>query len=199
LFNQSLTVVNVGLPLFAESLTDQHVNVIDVEWRPTAAGVPRLTTTKSGADIDALNQQVIDIISRSRPQWVGMGIAKDVIPGYHDKLILHSGPPITWDRMCGPQRGAVMGALVYEGLASSEDDAAQMAANGDVEFSPCHHYQTVGPMAGVVSPSMPVFIIENQADGNRAYATQNEGLGKVLRYGAFGEEVFFTIKAKILP
>jgi hypothetical protein len=134
------------------------------------------------------------MIQKGRPHLVGMGVAKETISGYHDRLILHAGPPITWERMCGPQRGAVMGALVYEGLAKTEDEAAELAAGGEIEFAPCHHYHAVGPMAGIVSPSMPVFIVENKEYGNRAYATQNEGLGKVLRYGAFGDEVYRRLR-----
>lgn len=123
-----------------------------------------------------------------------MGIAREVIPGYHDRLILHAGPPITWERMCGPQRGAVMGALVYERLAKDEREAAELAGSGEIEFAPCHHYHSVGPMTGIISPSMPVFIVRNETFGNVAYATQNEGLGKVLRYGAYGPEVYERLR-----
>jgi hypothetical protein len=104
-------------------------------------------------------------------------------------MILHAGPPVTWDRMCGPQRGAVMGAAVYEGWAATYEEAAELAAAGEIAFDPCHHHHTVGPMAGIVSPSMPVFIVENETHGNLAYGTQNEGLGRVLRYGAYGDDV----------
>jgi hypothetical protein len=96
--------------------------------------------------------------------------------------------------MCGPTRGAVMGALIYEGLADTPEEAARLAASGEVEFAPCHHYGAVGPMAGIISPSMPVFIVRNDATGHVAYATQNEGLGKVLRYGAFSPEVIRRLK-----
>jgi hypothetical protein len=96
--------------------------------------------------------------------------------------------------MCGPQRGAVMGALIYEGLAVEEAEAEKLAASGRIEYSPCHHHHSVGPMAGVVSASMPVFIIENKAFDNRAFCTQNEGLGKVLRYGGMGPEVYARLK-----
>src|SRR5687767_7237338 len=169
LFNQPLAVINVGLAAFADSLREQQAQVVDVDWRPPQEGVPRLVMTKTGADIEALNAKVVEIIQKGRPHLVGMGLARETIPGYHDKLILHSGPPITWARMCGPQQGAVMGALVYEGLAKTEAEAAALAAGGEIEFAPCHHYHTVGPMAGVVSPSMPVFIVENKEFGNRAY------------------------------
>jgi hypothetical protein len=144
--------------------------------------------------MDAANQEVVDRIQRGQAVLVGMGIARDVIPGMHDRKILHAGPPITWERMCGPQRGAVMGALIYEALASDEAEASRLAGSGGIEFAPCHHHHAVGPMAGVISPSMPVFIIENKTFGNQAYCTQNEGLGKVLRYGGMGPEVITRLK-----
>jgi hypothetical protein len=194
IFGQPLVVVNIGLQSMAQSLRDQDVPVMDVDWRPPPEGVPRLFTTKSGIDIDQANAEVCRRIKLGQPVLVGMGIARDTIPGMHDRMILHAGPPVTWERMCGPQRGAVMGALVYEGIAQDENDAAQIASSGGVEFSPCHHHHSVGPMAGVVSPSMPVFIIENKAFGNKAYCTQNEGLGKVLRYGGMGADVYARLK-----
>lgn len=187
-----LNAVNVGLDAFSESLQAQGVPVTEVDWQPPRA--PRLTTTRTGVDIEAANAEATRRIMAGRPTLVGMGIARNTIPGYHDRLILHAGPPITWDRMCGPQRGAVMGALVYEGLAADEQEAAELAASGEIEFAPCHHYHTVGPMAGIVSPSMPVFIVRNETFGNVAYATQNEGLGKVLRYGGYGPEVYRRLR-----
>ena len=109
-------------------------------------------------------------------------------------MILHAGPPISWERMCGPTRGAIMGAAVYEGWAEDYEQAAAMAAAGEFTFDPCHHHHTVGPMAGIVSPSMPVFIVKNETFGNLTYGTQNEGLGRVLRYGAYGDDVLERLK-----
>lgn len=194
LFGKPLTVVNVGLGSMAQAVQAQGVPMIDVDWQPPAEGVPRLHTTQGGVDIDAANAEVCRRIKQGRPVLVGMGIAKDVIPGMHEHMILHAGPPVTWERMCGPQRGAVMGALIYEGIALDEDEAEKIAASGAIEFSPCHHHHSVGPMAGVVSPSMPVFVLENKAFGNQAYCTQNEGLGKVLRYGGMGPEVYARLE-----
>lgn len=194
LFGKELSIVNVGLASMAESIRQQGGRVIDVDWQPPRAGVPHLRQTKSGINIDGANQEVVDRIQRGAAVLVGMGIAGQVIPGMHDRMILHAGPPIEWERMCGPTRGAVMGALIYEGLAEDERDAARLAASGEIEFSPCHHHHSVGPMAGVVSPRMPVFILENKAFGNRAYCTQNEGLGKVLRYGGMGPEVYARLR-----
>lgn len=192
LFGTPLNVVNVGLRSFAESLQAQGVPAAQVDWKPPL--VPKLQFTRQGVDIEAANTEATNRIMQGRPMLIGMGIAREVIPGYHDRLILHAGPPITWERMCGPQRGAVMGALVYEGLTKDEQEAAELAGSGEIEFAPCHHYHAVGPMAGIISPSMPVFIIKNETFGNLAYATQNEGLGRVLRYGAFGPEVYKRLR-----
>ena len=194
IFGQPISVINIGLAGFAESLRQQGVPVINVDWRPPPEGIPRLTHTKSGLSIDEANSEAIRRLMAGRPEIVGLDLAQRVIPGMTERTILHAGPPIDWKRMCGPTRGAVMGALVYEGLAASPEDAANLAASGEIAFDPCHHHHAVGPMAGVISPSMPVWIIENTEFGNHAYCTLNEGLGKVLRYGAFGEDVYQRLR-----
>lgn len=140
-------------------------------------------------DIDAANREAARRILDSTPVLVGIARADEVIPKMRRNLILHAGPPITWDRMSGPLRGAVIGGLIYEGLAADERQAVAMAEGGEIEFAPCHHYQAVGPMAGITTASMPVYIIENKATGTRAFSNLNEGYGKVLRYGAFSEDV----------
>jgi hypothetical protein len=194
LFGKELNVLNLGLEGMSQSVKAQGVKVIDVEWQPPREGYSQLYRTKGGIDIDDANQVVIKRIRSGQPVLVGMGIAREVIPGMHAQMILHAGPPIEWERMCGPTRGAVMGALIYEGMARDEQEAMKMAASGAIEFSPCHHYHAVGPMAGIVSPSMPVFILENRTFGNHSYCTLNEGLGKVLRYGGMGPEVYARLK-----
>jgi len=189
-FGRSVTVINIGLAGFAESVGQQGIPVVDVDWRPPAEGVPKITHTQSGNSIDDANDEAVARIMAGRPMIVGLDLARQVIPGMTDRTILHAGPPISWERMCGPTRGAVMGALVYEGWVETPQGAEKLAASDEITFDPCHHHHAVGPMAGVISPSMPVWIVENIEFGNRAYCTLNEGLGKVLRYGAFGEEVY---------
>src|SRR5207249_2331841 len=115
--------------------------------------------------------------------------ARGVLPGLQPKMILHAGPPIAWGRMCGPMRGAIVGAILYEGWAQDAARAEAMAAGGDIAFAPCHHHAAVGPMSGIISPSMPVWIVRNAQSGNVAFSNMNEGLGKVLRFGANGPEV----------
>ncbi len=135
------------------------------------------------------NEKVLGIMQDSEVHLVGMAIAKDVVPGMHPKLIMHAGPPIGWERMCGPMKGAVMGALLYEGLADTPEEAETLAASGEIEFSPNHEHQAIAPMAGIISPNMPVFIMKNMTYGNLAYSGVNEGQGKCLRFGAYGQEV----------
>jgi len=189
-FGKQTKPINLGLAGMAEGIEQQDAEVTRVNWSPPSRVVPNLVFTNKGNSIDEANDEACRRIIQSQARLVGMGIAKDVIPGMREDMILHAGPPITWDRMCGPTRGAIMGALVYEGAAKDEKEAGRITASGGFTFEPCHHHQTVGPMAGIVSPSMPVFIIENTTFNVRAYATQNEGLGKVLRYGGMGEEVY---------
>ena len=109
-------------------------------------------------------------------------------------MILHAGPPIAWAKMCGPMQGAIVGAIVYEGWAADVEAAEELAASGKIDFAPCHHHGAVGPMAGVISPSMPVWVVANPEQGNRACCNLNEGLGKALRFGANGEEVLARLR-----
>jgi hypothetical protein len=148
-------------------------------------------------DIEKANAQATERMMEARPVLVGLGKARDVIPGMRDNLLLHAGPPITWDRASGPMRGAITGALIFEGKAKDEAGAQALVESGEIELEPCHHHQAVGPMAGVICPSMSVYILENRthgsteltAGGNKSYSNLNEGYGKVLRYGAYSEDV----------
>ncbi len=148
----------------------------------------------ANTDTNQANESALKKLLEAEPHWVDLGKAIDVVPGMKKNLILHAGPPVTWERMCGPQRGAVMGALIYEGLAANPAEAEKLAASGDIDFDPCHHHDAVGPMAGVVSASMPVIMTENKAHGNLAFNTLNEGIGKVLRMGAYSEDVIARLK-----
>lgn len=145
-------------------------------------------------DIDSANRRAVERMVGARPILKDVRRARDVIPGMRDNLLLHAGPPITWDRASGPMRGAIVGALMYEGLADSWDAAQALVMGGEVGLEPCHHHQTVGPMAGVTSASMQVYVIENETHGNKAFSNLNEGYGKVLRYGAYSPEVLDKLR-----
>ena len=140
-------------------------------------------------DIDNANQTAVNNMMEARPILKAVATARDVIPGMKDNLLLHAGPPIEWERMSGPLRGAVIGAMLFEGLAADETEAVSMVERGEVEFDACHHHGAVGPMAGVTSASMKVYVVENAEHGNMSFSNLNEGYGKVLRYGAYSEEV----------
>ena len=140
-------------------------------------------------DIDKANQQAVDRMTEAHPITTSVARAIDVIPGMHDNLLLHAGPPISWERMAGPMKGAMIGAVLFEGKAKSPEEAEKLLAAGKFEFAPCHHHDSVGPMAGVIAPSFLVYEVKNKKHGNVVYSGLNEGRGKVLRMGAYSQEV----------
>jgi hypothetical protein len=145
-------------------------------------------------DIEQANTEATERMMEARPVVTGMGKAIDVIPGMREDLLLHAGPPITWERASGPMQGAITGALIFEGKAKDEEEAQALVESGEIQLEPCHHHQSVGPMAGVICPSMSVYILENQTHGNKSFSNLNEGYGKVLRYGAYSEEVLERLR-----
>ena len=144
--------------------------------------------------IEDANKEALKRILEGEPVLLDVVPAHTVIEGLKEKMILHSGPPITWDKMCGPMRGAVAGAIVFEGWAPDLAAAEKMAASGGIEFHPNHHFGAVGPMTGMTTMSMPVFVVENTRFGNRAYCAINEGLGKVMRFGGNDESVLARLR-----
>ena len=145
-------------------------------------------------DIENANQTAVERMMSARPILKAVATAGAVIPGMKDNLFLHAGPPIDWARMSGPLRGAIIGAMLFEGLAENETEATAMAERGEVEFDSCHHHGAVGPMAGVISASMKVYVVENVEHGNQSFSNLNEGYGKVLRYGAYSDEVLKKLR-----
>jgi hypothetical protein len=144
--------------------------------------------------VEAANKKAFEAYGAASPVLEGIALARECIPGMKAMTILHAGPPIAWERMCGPMQGAIIGALLYEGWATDTARARAMAAGGEIGYAPCHHHSAVGPMSGIISPSMPVWIVRNASGGNTAFSNLNEGLGKVLRFGANGPEVIDRLK-----
>lgn len=198
LFKEELKVINIGTSKFKDDLELQGQDVVQLDWEPAAGGDIELLnivdSLSSRPEVKEANAEALKRMINSHPILVGMDSAINVIPGMKDNTILHSGPPIEWERMAGPMQGAIIGALIYEGKAKNEEEARKLASSGEIEFAPCNEHSTVGPMAGIVSPSMPVHIVHNKTYGNYGYCTVNEGLGKVLRYGAFSEDVIERLK-----
>ncbi len=195
---EELKFLNVGTPLFRDELEKQRVSCAHVDWKPAAGGdirlIEALDRLADRPEVEAANREAADRIKRSQAVWIGMDLALRAVPGMTPKTILHAGPPIAYEQMCGPMQGAVQGTLLYEGLAEDAAGADRLARSGEITFSPCHEHGCVGPMAGIVSPSMPVHIVENRTFGNRSYSTVNEGLGKVLRFGANSQEVLDRLR-----
>jgi hypothetical protein len=188
-------VVSVGVDLLAQAVADQAAPVSRVDWRPPLAGTEEdlatvaLDPLRGAANADAL-ERVLGV----------QAVLVDVLPaheavGLERGEFLHAGPPIAWDRASGPLRGALMGGAVLEGLVDTPEEAAELFEGGlHVRLEPCHHRRSVGPMAGVVTPSMWMFVLEDPATGARTHCTLNEGLGKVLRYGAYSPEVLTRLR-----
>ncbi|NPC95977.1 DUF1116 domain-containing protein [Nocardioides sp. zg-DK7169] len=189
------SVVNVGADLLADAVANQAVDVARVDWRPPLSGTE--------ADLAAVAADPLRRDANARAVAAYHGVTArlvDVVPasealGLEPGQFLHAGPPITWDRASGPLRGALLGGAAFEGLVEDPEDAAALFESGSsVSLEPCHHRDTVGPMAGVVTPSMWMFVLEDLETGRRTHCSLNEGLGKVLRYGAYSPDVLERLR-----
>ncbi len=198
LFQEKLQVLNVGLASFADSITKTGGSVLQIEWAPPAQGQQEvgrvLARLANLLSVETANQTAFDAYQSAQPVLNGVGTAGQVLPNMAERMILHSGPPIAWKDMCGPMKGAILGAILYEGWAENLAGAETIASSDEIAFEPCHHHHAVGPMAGVISPSMPVWIVTNRTDGNQAFSNFNEGLGKALRFGANNPDVITRLK-----
>lgn len=198
LLQSELKVVNIGAKTFIEDLKLQERDVVHVAWKPPAGGdvslIRAMELLEQDEKVKEANEKVVSIMKASHGVLVDMAEAVDVVPGMDENTILHAGPPITWDRMCGPMRGAVIGALIFEDRAKNEEEAVKLIESGIIKFSPCNEHNAVGPMAGVLSPHMPVHMVKDMTHGNVAFCSVNEGLGKVLRYGAYDDSVISRLK-----
>jgi hypothetical protein len=191
---REVAVVNLGLASFADAVRDQGAAVAHVDWRPPADGdaaaIAALTRLwgAHGERVAAGNATAIQRIEACAPRAVTVARAGDVIDGLDDGVLLHSGPPIEWDRVCDPQRRALTAAALFEGWAADRDGAARMLADGEIALRPGNEHAHVGPMTGVCSPSMAVWVMEDEAGGARAFSTLNEGPGNTLWFGVGDDE-----------
>ncbi|MED1946814.1 MULTISPECIES: DUF1116 domain-containing protein [Brevibacillus] len=196
LFNGKIHAINVGIEFFKDDIIKQNANASHLDWKPPGGGKPelinaldRLENAAVADKIAAANKLAVERIINSQPMLVGFDQAINVVPGMTKTTILHAGPPITWDKMCGAMKGAVTGAIVFEGLAKDIEEAEQVAASGAITFSPCHEHNCVGSMAGVTSASMFMHVVKNKTYGNVAYTNLSEQMAKILRMGANDETV----------
>jgi hypothetical protein len=195
LLSEEPSVVTAGVEVLEEALRAQGARVQPVDWRPPVAGTEdALAAVAADPRTADANAQAAGRMIAARPNVVDVRPARDVVPALADRVLLHAGPPIDWARASGPMRGAILGALLYERWADSPEGAERLVSAGQVRLEPCHHHRSVGPMAGVVSPSMPMWVLHDDVSGVTAHCTLNEGLGKVLRYGAYGPEVLERLR-----
>jgi hypothetical protein len=194
LLRRQLHVIAAGVGLLADAAAAQGAQVSKVDWAPPMPDTEGdLAAVLADPRRSAANALALQRMLAVRAQLVDVVQAR---PALHLAAgeFLHAGPPINWERASGPLRGALMGAAVFEELTRDPDAARSESDLGIVALEPCHHRGAVGPMAGVVSPSMWVFVLEDPADGRRAYCSLNEGLGKVLRYGAYSPDVIERLR-----
>jgi uncharacterized protein DUF1116 len=199
LLDRTPGLVNVGVESFAAPPAAHGADVVNLDWRPPAEGDDavglRLARLVADPRIEAANAEALERMLAVRPHWVDVARAGDVLPELDERrLLLHAGPPIAYEDMCGPMRAGVVGAALLEGWADSPEAAERMAGAGEIAFSPCHHHDAVGPMAGIISASMPLIVAEDPATGARAYTNLNEGAGRALRYGALGDDVMERLR-----
>jgi hypothetical protein len=187
-------VVTAGIALLSSALAAQGIATRQVEWRPPVGAAGALAAIAGDPRVADANATAVARLGGARPHLVDIRAARDAVAGLDGRMLLHAGPPIAWHDASGPLRGAIIGAALYEGWAGDPDAAAELAARGEITLAPCHEHGAVGPMAGVVSPSMPMYIVEDREHGTVARCTMNEGLGKVLRYGAYGPEVIDRLR-----
>ncbi|GAA0369959.1 DUF1116 domain-containing protein [Microbispora corallina] len=190
MLNGEPRVITVGAELLGEALDHQAVPRRAVDWRPPLPGASTaLAAVLADPRRARANEVAVGRLTSARPRLVGVRPASEAL-GLEKGTFFHAGPPIDWERASGPMRGALIGAMLFEGLATTPEEAEARLASGDgITLDPCHHHRTVGPMAGVVSPSMWMLEVADAEHGGTAYCSLNEGLGKVLRYGAYGPEV----------
>ena len=191
-------VISLGLDLFADTLERLGVPVVHLDWSPPAGGDPRLVALLErletrAARIEAANARVLArmvdadaVLTDCRPAWEALELP--------ERTVLHAGPPLAWSRMCEPLQAAVLCAIRYEGWAANDDAARHLVEREQVTLAPCHHWRAVGPMTGIITRSMPVFVVVDRAHDTRAHVTINEGLGKVLRFGANDASVIARLR-----
>jgi hypothetical protein len=193
-------VVTVGVAALSDALDAQAAAPLAVDWRPPLPGTEGdLVRVFGDSRRVAANEEAARRMLAAEAVLVGVRPAADVV-GLERGQFAHAGPPIEWHRASGPMRGALIGAMLLEGLATDPADAeARLAAGAladgtPIGLTPCHDLGGVGPMAGVVSPSMWVWELRDAAHDNTSWSTLNEGLGKVLRYGAYAPDVIERLR-----
>ena len=201
LFQQDLKVVNVGLQGFADNIAAAGGQVTHLSWAPPAGADAALGWTLAclvgDPRIEEANRDRLRPLP-CRPTAPGRpGLAPARPSPASPRANGASCIPVrrSTGRTCADRSRARSPARSSTKAGPTTLEAAEkLAASGAVALEPCHEHGAVGPMAGIISPSMPVWVVENTDRGNRAYCNLNEGLGKVLRFGANSPEVIERLR-----
>jgi Protein of unknown function (DUF1116) len=206
LLNDDLAVINIGVGEFADSVRGHGKPVVQIDWRPPGDGDPalawqlaQLLSDKSDPDsvgvrIDRANEKATSRMLAAQPRLVDVALRAQEVWPHMGRTLLHAGAPVSWERMCEPMQGSLIGAVLYEGWAKTPEEARALLADGEIAFAQCHDWNAVGPMSGVISRSMPLFVVKNGTHGNTAYTNFSEGIGKVLRFGAYSPDVIARLR-----
>ena len=201
-------VLNAGLESFNDSVTQNGGAALHLDWQPPGDADPKLAWQLAqlmgdasdlnaiGSKIDAANNEACARVLAARPMLIDVALRADAVwpEMKSQRVLLHAGAPVAWEAMCGPMHGAMTGAVLYEGWADTPGKARAMLERGEIAFAQCHDFKAVGPMTGIISASMPVFVVRNATHGNLAYTNLNEGIGKCLRFGANSPDVLARLK-----
>lgn len=200
----SLTIVNIGVETFADELRAQGVSTLSLDWRPPAGGnaalaacLGRLSDSAFAAPemtIAKANELCLQRIAESTAVLVDVRPAGEVVPGLDEYTVYHAGAPLPWERMCGPMQGAVIGSILFEGWAKTPEEARTLAASGRIRFDSAHNHRALGPMSGPITRSMQVQVVRNHVHNLDTYVTLHMGLGKVLRHGAYDDDVLRRLR-----
>lgn len=189
-------VINIGVESFNNSIRENGGESVQYAWRPKAGGNKKMikilnALEKYDEEINKENMIIADKFKEAQPFLIDVKSGKDLIPelSTDQKTILHAGPPIEFENMTGPMQGSCIGAVLFEGWADCEEKALELLKSGEVRFMPCHHVGAVGPMGGITTANFPMLVVENKQTHKQSYCIMNEGIGKVLRFGAYSKEV----------
>ena len=200
LLTQIPAVLNIGIDGFNQSVVAHGGALKNLQWQPPGNADPvvawQLAQLMQDPRIESANAEATKRIINARPMWEDISLRADgVWPELKNtRLLLHAGPPVAWQDMCGPMHGAMIGAVLYEGWADTVEKARKMLSQGEIEFGQCHDFDAVGPMTGIISASMPLIKVREASHGNSAYTNINEGIGRCLRFGANGPDVIQKLK-----
>ncbi|HAT54853.1 MAG TPA: acyl-CoA synthetase FdrA [Lactobacillus sp.] len=191
-------VINVGVAEFLKPVVEFGGSGVQFDWKPVAGGnqkmIKIIKRVKQLQHRDAENTKIVEAYKKAAPFLVDVVPAGSVISELKGHTLLHAGPPIDYDEMTEPMQGGCIGAVLFEGWSKNEADARKLLESGDINFLCNHDVNAVGPMGGITSAHMAVLVIKNALKGNDAYCTMNEGIGKVLRFGAYNDEVINRLK-----